>query len=188
MDSEETAIKLVRKDGQPIFTEGCCPLKARANSKLKSTENRMGKSHRWEPTRAERKLISVALAAGLTQHQVADIAGVGLRTLQTRCRGELASGAAQVNAKVANKLFEKCMKGDTVALIFWCKTRLGWREKQLLEHSGPDGTPIQYEAIQAEADAFTARIAFMADRLAAMASDAKEAQPDGDGMTAVPLH
>jgi hypothetical protein len=124
----------------------------------------------------------VALAAGLTQEQVAAVVGVGLKTLQTRCKKELADGAAGVHAKVAGKMFEKCMKGDTIALIYWTKTRMGWREKNQIELTGKDGGPIQHEQVKAEAEAFTSRIASMADRFASvMASDADEKPAANDG-------
>jgi DNA-binding XRE family transcriptional regulator len=129
----------------------------------------------------ERRLIAVSLAAGMTQEQVATVAGISLTTLKTACKKELAEGGASVNAKVAGKLFTKCMKGDTIALIYWTKTRMGWRENNKLEVTGKDGGPIQHEQVQAEADAFTARIASMADRFAAVmaAPDEKPAANDG---------
>ena len=32
-------------------------------------------------------------------------------------------------------------------MIFWLKTRAGWKEKQVVEHSGIDGEPIKTAAI-----------------------------------------
>ena len=180
MDKPETPLTLAAKDGRRISNRP--PARKPAARKRKRPVKGVGQGHRWEPSAAERKLISVALAAGHTTEQVAAVAGVGIRTLQRTCKKELRDGAAGVNAKVANKLFEKCMKGDTIALIYWTKTRMGWNEKAQLEITGKNGGPIQHETVRAEADAFTARVASMADRFAkTMASQADEAEPANDG-------
>lgn len=118
----------------------------------------------------------MAAASGLSHEQIAGAVGVPRATLERRCGKELVDGPATMNGRVAAKLFQKCMKGDTVALLFWCKTRLGWNEKQQIEHTGKDGGPIVYETIEAEAAAFTSRIAQMADRFA------------GDGTAAPPAN
>lgn len=40
---------------------------------------------------------------------------------------EIAKGRAIANTKIGKRLFEKCMEGETSALIFWAKCRMGWR-------------------------------------------------------------
>lgn len=120
-------------------------------------------------------------AAGFTDEQCASVMHVHLCTLKKHCAKELATGADEANAKLSGKLFSKAFRGDTVALLFWHKTRLGWRETNRTEHTGADGGPIVHETIEAEAAAFTQRIASMADRFATtMASDADEAEPAND--------
>lgn len=133
-------------------------------------------------TPRQRRMVMVALAAGLNQIEVAGVMGISVSTLQKRFRKELDDGAATANAKVASRLFNKCMKGDTIALIFWAKARLGWNDRQRVEVTGKGGGPIQHETVQAEADAFTQRIASMADRFAKMmVSDADEEDAANDG-------
>ena len=34
------------------------------------------------------------------------------------------------------------LTSDTLA-IFWAKVNLGWKDRVAIEHSGPDGAPIQ---------------------------------------------
>jgi hypothetical protein len=126
----------------------------------------------------------VALAGGMTQEQLAGVMGVSVSTLRRNCRRELTDAGASVNSKVVGKLFDKCMKGDTIALIYWTKTRLGWNERNKLEVTGKDGGPIQHEQIQAEANAFTQRIASMADRFAAIAAPPADKPPANDGQAA----
>lgn len=132
----------------------------------------------WKPTMREAHNIKIMLSAGLTNQQIAGVIGVSPATLALRCKELLATGADLANAKVASKLFQKCMKGDTIALLFWTKTRMGWSEKQKVEHTGADGGPIVYEQVEAEAAAFTSRIAEMAGRFA---GDGTAAPPANDG-------
>ena len=54
-------------------------------------------------------------------------------SLQRYCREELNNGALKVNAKIGGKLFQKAMNGDTPSLIFWAKTRMGWKETSVQE-------------------------------------------------------
>lgn len=96
----------------------------------------------WQPSPAERTLVEHYVALGYTQEQVAQLMGKTIKALQRHCRRELSLGALVVNAKVGGKLYQKAMNGDTAALIFWAKTRLGWKETRINEHSGVDGAPI----------------------------------------------
>lgn len=113
-------------------------------------------------------------AAGFTDEAVARVMHVHLCTLVKHCAKELATGADEVNAKLSGKLFRKAYAGDTVALLFWHKTRHGWRETNRTEHTGADGGPIQHENITAEADSFKARIEQMAERARTVAKAAND--------------
>lgn len=44
------------------------------------------------------------------------------------------------------KVVEKIRAGDNFALGMWLKTQAGWSEKNTVEHTGPEGGPIQIEA------------------------------------------
>lgn len=90
----------------------------------------------WKPTDEERRLIEHYVSIGYTQEQVAALIGKTVDTLAKHCRSELDLGALKVNAKIGGKLFQKAMEGDTGALIFWCKTRMGWRDKPEPEAPG----------------------------------------------------
>ena len=127
-------------------------------------KRRTGRPRSWEPTNKQRHFIAVAAAAGLNHNEIAGAVGITRHVLERRCGKELEDGPATMNGRVAHKLFQKCMKGDTVSLLFWSKTRLGWRETNRTEHTGADGGPIVYEQIEAEAAAFTQRISQMAER------------------------
>lgn len=96
----------------------------------------------------EQKAQVEALAAYLTQEQIADYLGVSRQTfIAIMDRDPSVSlhykrGKANAISAVANGLLQKAREGDNTAAIFYLKTQAGWRETQKLEHSGPDGIPL----------------------------------------------
>ncbi len=94
----------------------------------------------WQPTDAERRLVEHYVSLGYTQDQCAALIGKCVDLLARECRDELDNGALKVNAKIGGKLFQKAMDGDTTALIWWSKTRMGWSEKMGIDLSATDGT------------------------------------------------
>lgn len=107
------------------------------------------------------------MAIGFTMEQAAQVLGKSAKSLQRHCQKEMDTGYAKVGAKIGGQLIRKALKGDTAAMIFFAKCRLGWNEKQILEHQGAGGGPIQYDAVTASAEAFTRHIMQLADRHAA---------------------
>ena len=89
-----------------------------------------------------------ALAAYLTQDQIADYFGISDKTLrEMMLRDEDIStaykrGKARAVGSIAQSLLTKARNGDTTSQIFYLKTQAGWRETQKLEHTGPDGEPL----------------------------------------------
>lgn len=77
---------------------------------------------------------------GIPQRQIAAHIGMDVATLTRLYKKELDDGAVITNNKIAKRLFEKAMDGDTTALIFWCKTRMGWRETQKVDLTSSDGS------------------------------------------------
>jgi transposase-like protein len=97
------------------------------------------------PTDAQRQLVQLHATIGTTHEVIADIIGIDAKTLRKHYREELDQSMAKANAQIGGALFNKAKGGDTAAMIFWMKTRAGWREKQEIEHSGPDGGAIPIE-------------------------------------------
>lgn len=65
-------------------------------------------------------------------------------SLRKHYRDELKNGHVKANAKVAENLFRKATgegREAVIAAIFWMKTRAGWKETTVQEHSG-EGSPI----------------------------------------------
>ena len=98
-----------------------------------------------EPTKESRQLVQLHATIGTPQKVIADILDIDDKTLTKYYRAELDQAMARANASVGGALFNKATKGDTAAMIFWMKTRAGWREKHDFEHSGPDGGAIPIE-------------------------------------------
>jgi transposase-like protein len=97
------------------------------------------------PTDAQRQLVQLHATIGTTHEVIASIIGIDAKTLRKHYREELDQSMAKANAQIGGALFNKAKGGDTAAMIFWMKTRAGWREKQEIEHSGPDGGAIPIE-------------------------------------------
>lgn len=101
-----------------------------------------------ELTEAQRAEVET-LAALLNQEQIADYLGISRRTfIAIRERdpdvdARYKRGKAKAIAHVAQGLLQKARSGDTASSIFYLKTQAGWRETERIEHSGPDGGPIQ---------------------------------------------
>lgn len=54
-------------------------------------------------------------------------------------------GKAKANVFVGGKLMQKIKDGDTTAMIFYLKSRCGWKETSRQEITGKDGEPIKTE-------------------------------------------
>ena len=97
----------------------------------------------FEPTEAQRENVANMVACGITQEQIALFLDIDVKTLCKHFRREIDTAATVANAKVGKSLFVKAVSGDVGAMVWWTKTRMGWKEKQGVEHSGPDGVPLQ---------------------------------------------
>lgn len=88
-----------------------------------------------EPTKESRQLVQLHATIGTPQKVIADILDIDDKTLTKYYRAELDQAMARANASVGGALFNKATKGDTAAMIFWMKTRAGWREKLEVEQT-----------------------------------------------------
>jgi hypothetical protein len=88
------------------------------------------------PTDQQRAIVKVLAACGTPQEAIARVIGIHGETLRIHYRNELDLGAIEANAKVAEALFKLAVGGDVTAAIWWSKCRMGWGERQAVEHSG----------------------------------------------------
>jgi hypothetical protein len=99
-----------------------------------------------EPTPALRKQVEALAAYGIPQEEICKVVGVSLPTLHKYYRAELDTAMSKANARVAESLFKKATSEgpqSVTAAIFWLKTRAGWKETVVNEHTGPGGGPVQ---------------------------------------------
>jgi hypothetical protein len=85
-------------------------------------------------------------ATGFTHVAIANCLGtngIDEKTMRKHFRRELDTAADKANAAVANKAYQMAIAGDPpAATFFFLKCRAGWKEKQGIEHSGPDGGSV----------------------------------------------
>lgn len=82
------------------------------------------------PDEQIRRTVEAMVAGGIPQEDVARVVGVDAKTLRKYYREELDTAATKANAKVAQTLYQKAINGDTTAIIWWTKGRMGWAEKR----------------------------------------------------------
>jgi DNA-binding XRE family transcriptional regulator len=95
-----------------------------------------------QPTDENKKQVELMAAVGITQEQIAQFLKISQDTLAKYYETELADGAIKANTKVASSLYTQAINGNVTAQIFWCKTRLGWRDRSEIELSSKDNSPL----------------------------------------------
>jgi hypothetical protein len=113
-----------------------------------------------KPTEENRRLVKMLAAVGARVDDIGTKLGISHDTVLKYYRQELEEGRIDANAQVAQTLFQQAKSGNTAAMIFWMKTRAGWKEKTTHELVGADGGPIQsatvLEVVGVEAKSRTA--------------------------------
>lgn len=90
----------------------------------------------FEPTDADRQLVMLCVAMGLTQEQTAAQVryptGISVDTLVKFYRAELEQGADRLAATIAGNIAsiarDRSHPKSVTAAIFWLKARRGWRD------------------------------------------------------------
>lgn len=104
----------------------------------------------FQPTDEHRKLVKLMKAGGIPEEDIAKVIGpkgISVTTLRKHFEGELDVAASEYGAKLIGRAFQLAMQSEDMRTagsmtMFLCKTRLGWRETNNLEHTGKDGGPI----------------------------------------------
>ena len=95
-----------------------------------------------------------------SEEEVARALGISYSTLRRRKASyeqfeqALKRGKAKANIFVGGKLMQACREGNITAIIFYLKTRAGWKETQRIEadvtqrEGVPEGLPAIYAALK----------------------------------------
>lgn len=94
-----------------------------------------GKKH--EPTPESRAVVQELSAFGIPQDRIAERLGISSRTLREHYAEQVDHGKEHANLSVYKTAFDLATSGECPAMtMFWCKTRMGWKETNVVEHSG----------------------------------------------------
>jgi hypothetical protein len=111
----------------------------------------MGKGYTIEFSDKDIKYIQEMYAIGLPLKKIAQVLGISVSTIERRRKEDdalnaaLEKGRASTDLMVLNNFYKHLKDGDKTALIFYMKTKMGYSEKQILEHQGQDGENIKLE-------------------------------------------
>jgi hypothetical protein len=101
----------------------------------------------YTPGARDRQQVETMVGLGFPAKDIALVMKVSVPTLRKHFAAELRLGQVKANVTVANNLYRLATRENpsAVAVIFWLKTRAGWRE------AAPEAVPGKKE--QAELDA-----------------------------------
>jgi hypothetical protein len=94
------------------------------------------------PTDEQRKTVKAMVGYGIVQDDIATVIGIDPKTLRLHYATEIAKGAIEANAQVAQSLFKAAKGGNMTAAIWWTKTRMGWKETVRVGGEGENGAII----------------------------------------------
>lgn len=91
----------------------------------------------YEPTPAERLMVRVCRASGMTEEQIAPLVnwphGLAVSTLKAHFAADIEHGTERLTALIAANLARRAIdpnggRDGLTAAIFWLKARAGWRD------------------------------------------------------------
>lgn len=87
-----------------------------------------------EPTAEKKQTVRMHAMVGTRHELIAEVLGICVDTLYKYYRKELDLSSSIANANVGGALYNKAISGDTTAMIFWLKTKAGFKERQIIEN------------------------------------------------------
>jgi hypothetical protein len=103
------------------------------------------------PTKKTKEQVQMLATIGTPQEIIARILEIDRGTLAKHYKDELELSRSRADSNVALSLYQNAIGGNVAAQIFWCKTRLGWKETNVVEHKefavlieGPDLTDEEW--------------------------------------------
>jgi predicted ArsR family transcriptional regulator len=95
------------------------------------------------PDEKSRLLVKSLSAVGIRYIDIAQKLDITDDTLRKHYKKELEEGRIDANTQMGTTLFQQAKAGNTTALIFWLKTRAGWKETSITEHVAGEGQEIK---------------------------------------------
>src|SRR5260221_12425695 len=80
-----------------------------------------------QPTPDTRKAVENGSGLGLPQEMISCLVGITAKTLRAKYKAELKMGKAKATVNVLQSHSKQCLAGNMTAIIWYEKTRLGWR-------------------------------------------------------------
>mgnify|MGYP005994034113 FL=1 len=96
-----------------------------------------------EPTDKNKTIVNSLASYGIPHEDIARKLNISADTLVKYYKKELDDGRIDANAEVAKTLMQQIRKGNTLASIFYLKTRAGWKETSKHEITGDNGKPVK---------------------------------------------
>lgn len=95
------------------------------------------------PTKIDRDTVSVMVAGGIGQEDIARARGISPVTLRKHYRTELTTGATALNTIAIIQHVKRIRAGDFAAIKWWQQSRMGWSERILVDDGKPADQPIR---------------------------------------------
>jgi hypothetical protein len=96
-----------------------------------------------EPTKVDRDTVSVMVAGGIAQSDIARARGISLGTLRKHYKTELETGATALNTICIIEHVKRIKTGDFQAIKWWQQSRMGWSERIIVDDGKPADTPMR---------------------------------------------
>ena len=99
----------------------------------------------FEPTDREREQVRELAGLGLRFKDIAALVrnGIDEDTLTKYFSKEMAEGKGKANSAVCKSLYRKAVEdNDFAAQRWWTVSQAGWKDTSRIEHTGPDGVPL----------------------------------------------
>lgn len=115
------------------------------------TQKKMGRPRKMRVTPEMIRQVETMAGLGMKMPEIGLVLNLGARTLRRYKEQEPLLQAAYERGRAAGAMIvQKSLRlliadGNVAATIFYLKTQCGWREKDRIEVSGPDGGPIPVE-------------------------------------------
>ncbi len=92
------------------------------------------------------RMVQVLSGLGLGLMDIASSLNLPPAEVKEKYTKELTNGAALANISVAHTAYKLAVSGECPDMTrFWLRSRAGWTEKTIVEHTGKDGNPIEIE-------------------------------------------